>query len=71
MFRCAQCDKSYQRKAHLQRHVVTRKHNESPSPLRPLTIDLDTGQATTACPFCRKCFLKPYALPVLGSVIEL
>ncbi|KAL4787269.1 hypothetical protein BJX76DRAFT_31214 [Aspergillus varians] len=42
MFRCSQCDKSYQRKAHLQRHEVTH-----------------TGQAASACPFCRKSFLKP------------
>ncbi|KAL2850856.1 hypothetical protein BJX68DRAFT_73588 [Aspergillus pseudodeflectus] len=42
MFRCSHCDKTYQRKAHLQRHEVTH-----------------TGQATSACPFCKKAFVKP------------
>ncbi|KAL4861724.1 hypothetical protein BDV12DRAFT_190892 [Aspergillus spectabilis] len=42
MFRCSQCDKTYQRKSHLQRHEVTH-----------------TGQAASACPYCRKFFLKP------------
>ncbi|KAL2810475.1 hypothetical protein BJX63DRAFT_316784 [Aspergillus granulosus] len=42
MFQCSHCDKSYQRKAHLQRHEVTH-----------------TGQATSACSFCKKTFIKP------------
>ncbi|KAL2799563.1 hypothetical protein BJX66DRAFT_242484 [Aspergillus keveii] len=42
MFQCSHCDKTYQRKAHLQRHEVTH-----------------TGQATSACPFCKKAFIKP------------
>ncbi|KAL3464731.1 hypothetical protein BJX64DRAFT_275644 [Aspergillus heterothallicus] len=41
MFRCSHCDKTYQRKAHLQRHEVTH-----------------TGQAASACPFCKKVFIK-------------
>ncbi|KAL2865463.1 uncharacterized protein BJX67DRAFT_373104 [Aspergillus lucknowensis] len=42
MFTCSQCDKFYQRKAHLRRHELTH-----------------TGQASSACPICKKSFMKP------------
>ncbi|KAL5340845.1 hypothetical protein BJX70DRAFT_96057 [Aspergillus crustosus] len=54
MFQCSQCDKAYQRKAHLQRHELTH-----------------TGQATSACPFCRKAFLIPYMLRSVLLILHL